>query len=283
MTALQDYRRFFADEITAVANLTNPALIDALVTVPRERFLPPGPWTLHAEIAGARRTPDADPRHVYHNVSVAIDSTRQLFNGNPAFITGVIQALAIEPGNRVLHVGAGLGYYSALLARVVGPAGRVLAIEVDDLLAADARRNLASMTWAEVRTGDATQAFGESFDAILVNAGVTHPQAAWLDALVPGGRMVLPLTAAMPAMGATIGKGIMTMVTRETSGAFAARLVNFVAIYSGVGLRDDALNAQIGRALQTMPYPQLKRLRLDAHEATSACWLHGPACCFTTQ
>src|SRR5579859_3065179 len=199
MSDLSARRRFFAEEIEAIAGLKTPALVEALATVPRERFLPPGPWTFRSEAdfaAGApRRTPDADPRHVCHNVTIAIEPARNLYNGNPSFVGMAIDALAIAPGARVLHVGAGTGYYSALIGGCAGPSGRVLALEADAALAARARANLASMPWIETRHGDGTFSFGESFDGILVNAGVTHPPDAWLDALAPGGRMILPLTA----------------------------------------------------------------------------------------
>jgi len=99
-------------------------------------------------------------------------------------VAAAIDALALTRGARVLHVGAGLGYYSALMAHVVGDSGRVLAIEVDDGLAADAGANLSSMPWVDVRCADSTVLPGELFDAILVSAGATHPQQAWLDALV---------------------------------------------------------------------------------------------------
>lgn len=66
-----------------------------------------------------RRTPDGDPRHVYHNLSIAIDPERQLFNGAPSLLALCIDRLAIRSGARVLHVGCGLGYYSALMAHCV--------------------------------------------------------------------------------------------------------------------------------------------------------------------
>ena len=74
----------------------------------------------------------------------------------------------------------------ARIAECVGPAGRVVAYEVDEELAGEARRNLASRPWVDVRHGDATEPIGGGFDAILVNAGVTHPLDTWLDALAPG-------------------------------------------------------------------------------------------------
>jgi len=173
-------RRFFAEEIEAVARLRSRALVDALASVQRERFLPPGPWTVMAEAdftgmspAKTRQTPDADPARVYHNIGVAIDPERQLFNGQPATLAPWIDALELAPGARVLHIGCGLGYYTAVMAACVGDRGRVLAFEADAALADTARGNLASMPWVEVRADAAAQPSGETFDAILVNAGVT--------------------------------------------------------------------------------------------------------------
>src|SRR5437867_11096749 len=169
--------------------------------VPRERFLRPGPWTVLADSdftmgAGARTrlTPDADPGRVYHNIAVAIDPARQLFNGQPGTLAVWLDTLNLAPGARVLHVGAGLGYYTAIIAQAVGPSGRVVAFEVDPALAVGAARNLASLPWVDARCGDSSQIAGETFDAIMVNAGVTHPLDGWLDALPPGGRMILPIT-----------------------------------------------------------------------------------------
>lgn len=288
-------RRFFAEEIQAICNLSTPALVEALACVPREAFLRPGPWLVVGEgnfLGGPRQTPDADPRHVYHNVSIAIDPARQLFNGAPGVVSVSIDALGLRPGARVLHVGAGWGYYSALMAHCVGPTGRVLALEVDEELAAQARTNLASFPCIEVRHDDASRPLGETFDAMLFSAGVTHPHDAWLDALAPGGRMVLPLTAsfgATPPAGSagpmsTIGKGLMVAVARGDDGkAYDARLVTMVAIYSGLGVRDDTMNARLGQALKSNPFPRLKRLRRDRHEPDASCWLHGETSCLATQ
>lgn len=277
-------RRFFAEEIEAIANLRNAALVDALATVPRERFLRPGPWIVRSEAdmgAPPRPTPDADPRHILHNLVVAIDPSRQLYNGTPSLIAMAIDALALRQGSRVLHVGAGLGYYTALMAHCVGETGRVVAIEVDEPLAAEARANLSGAPWVDARQGDAREPLREIFDAILVNAGVTHPLGWWLDALAPGGRMVVPLTCAMPAMGPTIGKGLLALVTKRDDGEFGVRVLTFVAIYSALGIRDEAAADHLGRAMARMPFPALKRLRRDVHDPGETCWLHTSGCCFS--
>jgi protein-L-isoaspartate(D-aspartate) O-methyltransferase len=258
-------------------------LVDALATVPRERFLPPGPWLVRSEsdTRGLRQTKDADPRRVYHNYSIAIDPARQLFNGAPGAVVPSIDALELKPGARVLHVGAGLGYYSALMAHVVGSNGHVLALEVDEMLASSARANLASTPAIEVRHDNGTAPLNDSFDAIFVSAGVTHPQPVWLDALAQGGRMMLPLTATMPALG-PLGKGFMTLVTKTSSDRFDARALSMTMVYSGVELRDEALNAALGRAMMRSPFPAFTRLRRDPHDAGPSCWLHGPGFCLAS-
>jgi protein-L-isoaspartate(D-aspartate) O-methyltransferase len=285
-------RRFFAEEIAAVARLRSPALVEAFAAVPRERFLPPGPWTVLSDgpdsyMMGAAvrtcATPDADPGRVYHNIVVAIDPARQLFNGQPGTLGAWIDVLDPGRGARALHVGAGLGYYTAVVAECVGPGGRVVAYEADPDLAAGARRNLASRAWVEMRHGDASGAIDGPYDAILINAGVTHPLDSWLDALAPGGRMMVPITATMAASGSTLGKGV-AMVVEKRGNAIAARTMALVAIYSAVGIRDAAQNERVGKALMGGPaqWQAVAELRRDAHEPAPSCWLHGATCCFST-
>jgi len=281
-------RRFFAEEIEAVARLRTPALREALATVPRERFLPPGPWVTLGDVdllSPGRHisTPDADPARVYHNIGIAIDPTRQLFNGQPSTLATWIDALAPAPGQRVVHIGAGLGYYTAVMAQMVGPRGRVIAYEVDAALAAAARENLAIYPWVDVRSDDASSPLDADFDAMLVNAGVTHPLDSWLDRLLVGGRLLLPLTSAMPAIGATIGKGLGWLVTRASAADFTARVAGIVAVYSAVGLRDERLSERIGKSMMAGPmkWQSVTRLRRDAHEAGDACWLHDERFCLS--
>src|SRR5919108_1479282 len=118
VSTLDDQRRYLAEELETVCGLRTSALIDAFATVPREDFLPRGPWLIRSEsdyFAGPpRHTPDDNARWVCHNVAVAIDPARQLFNGAPSVLALCIDRLELGPGQRVLHIGCGLGYYSAL-------------------------------------------------------------------------------------------------------------------------------------------------------------------------
>jgi protein-L-isoaspartate(D-aspartate) O-methyltransferase len=277
---LDDHRRVYAEKIAAAAGLTTPGLQDAFAAIPREAFLPPGPWLVVGEGQKPQQTPDADPRRVYENVSVAIDPARQLFNGAPAFLARMIDKLALRPGLRVLHIGAGLGYYSAVMAHLVGPTGTVVATEIDEALAGAARSNLAAMPWVTVESVDGTAVSG-SFDATLVNTGVTHPLDSWLDALAPGGRLLLPLTVGLPGMG-PLGKGVVVVIARTLDGSgFSAEMLSFVAIYSAIGLRDEGLEASLGQALRRTSFPNLTQLRRDQHEQTPDCWLHADTFCLS--
>jgi protein-L-isoaspartate(D-aspartate) O-methyltransferase len=74
--------------------------------------------------------------------------------------------------------------------RQAGPNGRVIAIEVDADLAARSRGNLVGLPNVEVVDGDGGEHDSGPADAILVNAGATHPRRIWLDSLRPNGRLV---------------------------------------------------------------------------------------------
>lgn len=146
---LDDCRRFYAEEIRLSASITSPALIEAFARVPRENFVGAGPWKIASVDVGLGGTTytdtrDADPAHLYHNVPIALDSARDLNNGQPAALAKWIGALNLLGGHRVYHLGCGVGYYTAIMAEVVGPDGRVTASEIDAELAARAQANLAA-------------------------------------------------------------------------------------------------------------------------------------------
>jgi protein-L-isoaspartate(D-aspartate) O-methyltransferase len=286
MDDLKSRRQFYAEELQTISNLKTVALVDALATVEREQFLRPGPWLIRAEgdLGGPPRyTPNADPRHLYHNVAIAIDAPRHLYNGEPSLVAKGMDALGLERGDRVLHIGCGLGYYTAVLAQLVGPTGHVFAVEVDEVLAAEAKRNLSTLSWVDVHRGNGADPLKEPLDAVFVSAGLTHPPDTWLDALVPGGRMVLQLSATLPKMG-PVGKGSMFLLKKINQQMFDVdRLVPLLSAYSAVGLRDDALNAALGKALMSAPFVSPKRLRRDPHEPGPGCWLHGQSSCLALE
>ncbi|WP_202326215.1 protein-L-isoaspartate O-methyltransferase family protein [Mesorhizobium sp. 113-3-9] len=191
MSTIGDIRRFYARLMAANAASSDPRLEEVFASVPREAFLGPGPWTI---VAGNGRvtTPSADPSHIYQNVLVALDADKGINNGEPFLHAMWIGKLAPKLGETVTHIGAGTGYYTALLARLVSPGGTVTAFELDDKLADLARRNLKAYGNATVVHGDAVTTPLPPSDIIYVNAGVVAPPAGWLKALRPGGRMIFP-------------------------------------------------------------------------------------------
>jgi len=278
---IEEIRAWFAEDIGVTMNLQSTALVMALSRVPRERFLGPGPWQFVAGDIRPRQTPSADPRHVYHNVSIAIDVARNLYNGQPGLVAGWIDALGVAPGKRVAHIGCATGYFSALMAEVVGADGRVIAIEIDPDLAARAKTNLSMWPWARVVQGDGQSNLPGQIDALLVNAGATHVLDSWLDAMADGGRMMVPLTASMPGMPAGIGKGSVLLAERKGD-EWSARLTSMVAIYSFTGGRDAVMETKLGQAFMGGKMMSVTRLRRDAHEPGPSCWLHGERVCLSS-
>src|SRR3954452_8319802 len=115
-------RRWFAEELRYTANVRAPAVVDAFAAVPRERFLGRGPWRILSPVAMAEgywTTGDADPRHLYHDVLVAIDERRRLNNGQPSLWAFLYDRLRPLAGAHVVHVGGGTGYFTAVLAELV--------------------------------------------------------------------------------------------------------------------------------------------------------------------
>ena len=124
----------------------------------------------------------------------ALVPERKVNNGQPSLHASLLAAAAIQDGDHVVHVGAGTGYYTAIMASLAGATGRVTAVEFDSGLAARARGNLASRSNVSVYEANGAAMSFDTADVIYVNAGVTHPAETWLDALSPGGRLIIPLT-----------------------------------------------------------------------------------------
>jgi protein-L-isoaspartate(D-aspartate) O-methyltransferase len=285
---LEECRRFYAEEIRLAANITSPALVDALAKVPREKFLGPAPWhLLNAELAAMSSmgigqygyVTTHEPRDLYHNLLVAIDPARKLNNGHPGTLACYINALDLAPGDHVFHLGCGVGYYTAIIAEAVGPSGTVIACEVDADLAERARQNLAGYSHVHVEAKDGAQVDPGECDAMLINAGVTHPHSLWLDRLRDGGRLVLPITFATP--GAPTGSGVMVKIVRH-SNHFSAQVVSFVAIYSSTSVRDPELEPVLTKAFTNRTLLKIKSVRRDQHEPVESCIVHGKSVCLSS-
>lgn len=196
MDSLVSSRQRYANLVRERAQLRSDRLVRALGDVPRQDYLGSGPWKIvRPPLLGVYvDTPSEDPIHIYDDVLVAIDPARQLNNGLPSALCRWIDSLELQESERVVHAGCGTGYYTALMAEVVGEKGRMVAIEYDRELAARAKHNLAHLSAVEVVCADASNYDAGPADAILVNAGASYPLPLWLNSLAPRGRLIVPLT-----------------------------------------------------------------------------------------
>src|SRR3981189_91568 len=126
MERLEAHRLFFAKLITANGGMPNgkERLVTAFASTPRERFAGPGPWKVFTA-TGYIETPTEDPAFLYQDVVVAVAAERRINIGQPVLHAICLAALDLKAGENVAHIGAGTGYYTALLATLTGPTGSV--------------------------------------------------------------------------------------------------------------------------------------------------------------
>ncbi|MBV8568004.1 MAG: methyltransferase domain-containing protein [Methylobacteriaceae bacterium] len=170
--------------------IRNLDVLRALETVPRQNFVP----HRYADLA-------------MRDVALPIGCGQTM--AEPYVLARMLEALALTPGHRVLEIGAGSGYATAVLARL---AGEVLSVDRFQSLAIEAQTRLealevrnAAIVWAD---GLNLPAEAGRFDRILVEALVEDPTPGWLDALSPDGIIVIGKPAAVGA-GRRIGQHLV--------------------------------------------------------------------------
>jgi protein-L-isoaspartate(D-aspartate) O-methyltransferase len=272
---LGEARRWFAEELRFVARIEDRNVVDAFAAVPRERFVGPGPLRMLSQwnLKDYWTPPDSGPDAVYHDVLIAYDEQRRLNNGQPSLWAFVFDKLHVARGERVVHLGCGMGYYSAVLAELVGPTGKISAIEIDEALAERARAALALWPQVTVINGDgAAVSLGES-NVVVASAGATHPLPAWLECLSAKGRLVFPMT--------TNAGGAMLLVRRRGRDEFEARFLCQVLFYEFAGARDADVSDRLGQAFAQDRGAGVKSVRTDEHAEQATCWLHGDGWCLS--
>jgi protein-L-isoaspartate(D-aspartate) O-methyltransferase len=165
--------------------MPSPRIEQAVRTVPRHVFVPsvPLPQAYADDVVQTK----------HDRAGLAISAASQ-----PRIVAMMLGQLGVEPGQRVLEIGAGTGYNAALLAHLVGEQGQVTTIDVDDDIVAGARAALAAAGYPQVRVVLGDGAFGcpdgAPYDRMIATVGTSGDlPAAWLDQLSPQGRLVVPM------------------------------------------------------------------------------------------
>lgn len=175
MSDFQAARQRMVDEQIRARGVRDPRVLEAMARVPREHFVP-------ADLR--HRACDDTPLPIGHGQTIS----------QPYIVAYMAEALALQPGDRVLEVGTGSGYAAAVLAEI---AAEVFTIERHGALAARARRDLEALGYERVavREGDGSLGWPEAapFDAILVSAGGPTVPESLKRQLAIGGRLVIPV------------------------------------------------------------------------------------------
>jgi protein-L-isoaspartate(D-aspartate) O-methyltransferase len=171
MPDYQSRRVMMVDTQVRPNDVTKFPIIEAMLSVPREVYVPP-----------------ALGEAAYVGENLALGAGRVLFE--PRTLAKMLDAVDIGPADRVLIVGAGLGYSAAVVARMAGP---VVAVEEDADLAAGAEARLAAQGIATVTLRRGPLAAGAPadgpFDVIVIEGAVEQVPAALLAQLGAGGRV----------------------------------------------------------------------------------------------
>jgi protein-L-isoaspartate(D-aspartate) O-methyltransferase len=272
-------RHTYAKQMLGVYEIADASVEAAFAAVHREDFLGPSPWSIFHEDS-REPTPSDDPVDLYSDCVVAIDPAQKINNGQPSLHTYLLSRAAPKENEHVVHIGTGLGYYTAIMAEMVGPRGRVTGIEFDPKLASRARTNLARYSNVEVLVGDGAVVPFDKANVIYVNAGATAPAAAWLDGLADDGRLILPLTTNRGFGEVQVdGKAGAVFCIQRKGDEYHVCWLTPVAIFPCAGNREPASEEALAIALGNGESQNVRRLYRHTEVPKQQCWLRGKDWC----
>ncbi|WP_424534404.1 methyltransferase, FxLD system [Sphaerisporangium viridialbum] len=177
-------RSAMVDTLLSWGGVRTASVEAAMRSVPRHLFVPEASLERAYGPESVVTHRDAD--------GIAISSA-----SGPGVVAAMLEQLDVQPGHRVLEIGAGTGYNAACLAALAGPFGQVTTVDIGADIVAGARRGLAAAGYESVWVvhGDGEDGYpqGAPYDRIIVTAGAWDVPSAWREQLAPGGRLVVPL------------------------------------------------------------------------------------------
>jgi len=225
------------DALVAEERVHSAAVEEALRTVPRHVFLP-----------------DVDLEDAYADQAVPVqhvDGVATSSASQPSMVAIMLEQLALAPGHRVLEIGAGTGWNAALMARIVGPAGSVTAVDIDADLIAYAAAHLAEAEVAGVALvcGDGAHGHpsGAPYDRIVLTVGTADVRPEWVAQLAPGGRLLLPLAVRGSQLSMALDLGPDGLLRSDS-----VRGCSFIRL-RGIGAMDDVPMSLVGGPTLYLP------------------------------
>lgn len=181
----QKYNQRLIKQLRQEKAIFSPAVIRAFEQVPRHHFAP------HASLEAAYKNQVIGVKEGADGRSISTLS-------QPAMIGIMLEQLQLQPGQRVLEIGAGTGYNAALMSAMVGPEGHVTTIDIESDLVEQAQAHLEAAqleAGISVIAGDGALGYPAHapFDRIILTVSAWDVAPAWLAQIAPGGRMVAPL------------------------------------------------------------------------------------------
>jgi len=272
------FRKLYAELVLANGNVSSDSsrLLKAFSSIRREHFLGAGPWYIGTQ-TGYIETPTNDPELLYQDILVALDRNKGIHNGLPSLHAQSFDALKIKQGEFIAHVGAGTGYYSAILGYLTGKTGQVVAYEIEPTVLQVASEYLASYSNITLKAESGVNNDFPIADVIYVSAGATHPATSWLDTLRINGRIVFPWTD-------DTHKGYMVLLRKTSADCFELKFTGRVRFIPCIGLRDVEIGFRLSEALTLGKLENAKSLRRNSTPDTTECfsttdwWLSSSTC-----
>lgn len=258
-------RQFFARYVSAAANENREGIRLAFETVDRLKFVGSGPWQI-AVPEGYISTEYNHPCLIYQDILIGLIPEKGINTGIPSMHARALSEANPQIGDTVIQIGAGSGYYTAILAHLVGTTGLVYAYEVDFDLFSLTSNNLRNYNNVKIFCDLGLKLLPKA-DVIYVCAGASHPADIWLDALKPGARLVMPLTDENDF-------GCMILIQFIGDDRYAARIFSKASFVPCLGVRDTETAQNIGSALKSGNPLSVKSLQRNNHPDASA-WCIG--------
>jgi protein-L-isoaspartate(D-aspartate) O-methyltransferase len=189
-------REALVNKLLAAEIITQPTVAEAFRVLPRHIFLP------GVEVTRAYED-EAIVTKKMHGVPVSSSS-------QPAMMAIMLEQLDLQPGQRVLEIGAGTGFNAALMAYLVGDPSLVTTMDIDEDLVGQARTNLAAagIEGVNVICADGGPGYQPNapYDRIILTVGAWDVSPAWVEQLREGGILLLPLDFNGPQLSVAFEK-----------------------------------------------------------------------------